>query len=123
MAPGPAVVLALGLRKGVLTSIAVTHLDPGLQDLTGSCRGYCLCALYVLCGSLIRFHGPFYCSPLINPTARGICSFLFDPFDYFISPFSCNTSYTSFQNHMDTDHYGLFSVHSGEFLTLDNKFF
>jgi len=36
VAPGPAVVLALGLGKGDLAGIAVPQLDPRLQDLPGS---------------------------------------------------------------------------------------
>jgi hypothetical protein len=35
VAPGPAVVLALGFRKGDLAGSAVPQLDPGLQDLPG----------------------------------------------------------------------------------------
>ncbi|MBE0524840.1 MAG: hypothetical protein IBX40_10975 [Methanosarcinales archaeon] len=37
--PGPAVVLALGLREGDLASIAVPQFNPGLQDLPGSGGG------------------------------------------------------------------------------------
>ena len=36
VAPGPAVVLALGLGEGDLAGIAVPQLDPGLQHLPGS---------------------------------------------------------------------------------------
>ena len=35
VAPGPAVVFALGLREGDLPGIAVPQFDPGLQDLLG----------------------------------------------------------------------------------------
>ncbi|HZV47850.1 MAG TPA: hypothetical protein VFG06_10975 [Thermodesulfovibrionales bacterium] len=39
MAPGPAVVLALGLGERDLVGVAVPQLDPGLQDLPGSSGG------------------------------------------------------------------------------------
>jgi len=39
MAPGPAVVLALGLRESDLTGVAVPQLDPGLQYFPGSGGG------------------------------------------------------------------------------------
>jgi hypothetical protein len=35
VAPGPAVVIALGLREGDLAGSAVPQLDHGLQDLPG----------------------------------------------------------------------------------------
>jgi len=35
VAPGPAVVLALGLGEGDLAGVAVPQFDPGLQDLPG----------------------------------------------------------------------------------------
>ena len=39
VAPGPAVVLALGLGEGDLACIAVPQFDPGLQDFPGSDGG------------------------------------------------------------------------------------
>jgi len=39
LAPGLAVVLALGFREGDLAGVAVPQLDPGLQDLPGSGGG------------------------------------------------------------------------------------
>jgi hypothetical protein len=66
VAPGPAVVFALGFREGDLAGIAVPQLDPGLQDFPGSHSQYCLCALRVLCGLLLKSHGPFSCSLSFN---------------------------------------------------------
>jgi len=39
VAPGPAVVFALGFRESDLAGSAVPQLDPGLQDLPGSSGG------------------------------------------------------------------------------------
>jgi len=39
VAPGPAVVLALGPGEGDLAGVAVPQLDPCLQDLPGSGGG------------------------------------------------------------------------------------
>ena len=43
VAPGPAVVLALGFREGDLAGAAVPQLDPGLQDLPGPSGGATSC--------------------------------------------------------------------------------
>jgi hypothetical protein len=39
VAPGPAVILALGLEEGDLAGSAVPQFDPGLQALPGSGGG------------------------------------------------------------------------------------